>query len=71
MYLVINKFLLSHQSLDFRRVPEFFKLFYGFELEVKHHMNCKLLLFFALFLLPCQRLMVTCDFHPAKDKRLS
>lgn len=47
MYLVINRFLLSHQSLDFRRVPEFFKLFYGFELEVKHHMNCELLLFFC------------------------
>uniref|UniRef100_A0A673CAG6 URB1 ribosome biogenesis homolog n=1 Tax=Sphaeramia orbicularis TaxID=375764 RepID=A0A673CAG6_9TELE len=27
MYVVINRFLLSHQSLDFRRVPEFFKLF--------------------------------------------
>ncbi|KAM3616229.1 uncharacterized protein V6R79_014656 [Siganus canaliculatus] len=35
MYLVLNRFLLSHQSLDFRRVPEFFKLFYGFDLEHK------------------------------------
>ncbi|XP_072316400.1 nucleolar pre-ribosomal-associated protein 1 [Eucyclogobius newberryi] len=35
MYIVLNRFLLSHQSLDFRRVPEFFKLFYGFELEHK------------------------------------
>lgn len=35
MYVVLNRFLLSHQSLDFRRVPEFFKLFYGFDLEVK------------------------------------
>ncbi|KAK5868904.1 hypothetical protein PBY51_009879 [Eleginops maclovinus] len=35
MYLVLNRFLLSHQSLDFRRVPEFFKLFYGFDLENK------------------------------------
>ncbi|XP_071780840.2 nucleolar pre-ribosomal-associated protein 1 [Centroberyx gerrardi] len=35
MYVVLNKFLLSHQSLDFRRVPEFFKLFYGFDLEHK------------------------------------
>uniref|UniRef100_A0A667XRF8 URB1 ribosome biogenesis homolog n=1 Tax=Myripristis murdjan TaxID=586833 RepID=A0A667XRF8_9TELE len=35
MYVVINKFLLSHQSLDLRRVPEFFKLFYGFDLEHK------------------------------------
>ena len=34
MYMVLNRFLLSHQSLDFRRVPEFFKLFYGFDLEV-------------------------------------
>lgn len=37
MYLVLNRFLLSHQSLDFRRVPEFFKLFYGFDLEVKDY----------------------------------
>ncbi|XP_070685256.1 nucleolar pre-ribosomal-associated protein 1 [Pempheris klunzingeri] len=35
MYVVLNRFLLSHQSLDFRRVPEFFKLFYGFNLEHK------------------------------------
>ncbi|XP_041662144.1 nucleolar pre-ribosomal-associated protein 1 [Cheilinus undulatus] len=35
MYVVVNRFLLSHQSLDFRRVPEFFKLFYGFDLEHK------------------------------------
>ncbi|KAM4627721.1 nucleolar pre-ribosomal-associated protein 1 [Polymixia lowei] len=35
MYLVLNKFLLSQQSLDFRRVPEFFKLFYSFDLEHK------------------------------------
>lgn len=35
MYVVLNRFLLSHQSLDFRRVPEFFKLFYSFDLEVK------------------------------------
>ncbi|KAM4742564.1 nucleolar pre-ribosomal-associated protein 1 [Anableps anableps] len=35
MYLVLNRFLLSHQSLDLRRVPEFFKLFYGFDLEHK------------------------------------
>lgn len=37
MYVVLNRFLLSHQSLDFRRVPEFFKLFYGFDLEVTDH----------------------------------
>lgn len=35
MYVVLNRFLLSHQSLDLRRVPEFFKLFYGFDLEHK------------------------------------
>ncbi|XP_065816652.1 nucleolar pre-ribosomal-associated protein 1 isoform X2 [Labrus bergylta] len=35
MYVVLNRFLLSHQSLDFRKVPEFFKLFYGFDLEHK------------------------------------
>ncbi|KAM4566488.1 nucleolar pre-ribosomal-associated protein 1 [Odontesthes bonariensis] len=35
MYVVLNRFLLSHQSLDFRRVPEFFKLFFGFEMEHK------------------------------------
>ncbi|CAN9511010.1 unnamed protein product [Ophioblennius macclurei] len=35
MYVVLNRFLLSHQSLDLRRVPEFAKLFYGFDLEHK------------------------------------
>ncbi|XP_014875164.1 nucleolar pre-ribosomal-associated protein 1 [Poecilia latipinna] len=35
MYVVFNRFLLSHQSLDLRRVPEFFKQFYGFDLEHK------------------------------------
>ncbi|XP_029027923.2 nucleolar pre-ribosomal-associated protein 1 [Betta splendens] len=35
MYIVLNRFLLSQQSLDFRRVPEFFKLFCGFDLEHK------------------------------------
>ncbi|XP_038150281.1 nucleolar pre-ribosomal-associated protein 1 [Cyprinodon tularosa] len=35
MYLVLNRFLLSHQSLDLRRVPEFFKLFYSFDQENK------------------------------------
>lgn len=41
MYVVLNRFLLSHQSLDFRRVPEFFKLFYGFDLEVKREKRLK------------------------------
>ncbi|KAL2096575.1 hypothetical protein ACEWY4_008723 [Coilia grayii] len=35
MYMVVNKFLLGHQYLDFKRVPEFFKLFYSFDLEHK------------------------------------
>ncbi|XP_061538388.1 nucleolar pre-ribosomal-associated protein 1 [Phycodurus eques] len=35
MYVVLNRFLLSHQSLDLRRVPEFFKLFYSFDQEHK------------------------------------
>ncbi|KAM4590476.1 nucleolar pre-ribosomal-associated protein 1 [Fundulus diaphanus] len=35
MYVVLNRFLLSRQSLDLRRVPEFFKLFYGFDMEHK------------------------------------
>ncbi|XP_076837432.1 nucleolar pre-ribosomal-associated protein 1 isoform X2 [Brachyhypopomus gauderio] len=33
MYLVINRFLLRTQYVDLRRVPEFFKLFYSFDLE--------------------------------------
>ncbi|KAM9801478.1 nucleolar pre-ribosomal-associated protein 1 [Neosynchiropus ocellatus] len=35
MYVVLNRLLLSYQGLDFRRVPEFFKLFFGFDLEQK------------------------------------
>ncbi|KAM8854605.1 nucleolar pre-ribosomal-associated protein 1 isoform 2-T2 [Synchiropus picturatus] len=35
MYVVLNRLLLSYQGLDFRRVPEFFKLFFGFDLEHK------------------------------------
>uniref|UniRef100_A0A4W4ETC3 Nucleolar pre-ribosomal-associated protein 1 C-terminal domain-containing protein n=1 Tax=Electrophorus electricus TaxID=8005 RepID=A0A4W4ETC3_ELEEL len=35
MYLVINRFLLRTQYVDLRRVPEFFKLFYSFDLEHK------------------------------------
>ncbi|CAL8351648.1 unnamed protein product [Lota lota] len=35
MYVVLNKFLLSHQSLDFRRVPDFFKLFHSSDMEHK------------------------------------
>uniref|UniRef100_A0A3B3CZ91 URB1 ribosome biogenesis homolog n=1 Tax=Oryzias melastigma TaxID=30732 RepID=A0A3B3CZ91_ORYME len=39
MYVVLNKFLLSQQSLDLKRVPEFFKLFYSFDLELQHKME--------------------------------
>ncbi|KAG7272310.1 hypothetical protein CRUP_011235 [Coryphaenoides rupestris] len=35
MYVVLNKFLLSHQSLDFRSFPGFFKLFHSSDLEVQ------------------------------------
>lgn len=45
MYVVLNRFLLSHQSLDFRRVPEFFKLFYGFDLEVNQSQKTADMLF--------------------------
>ena len=41
MYVVLNKFLLSHQSLDFRRVPDFFKLFHSSDIEVR--VDCKYL----------------------------
>lgn len=50
MYVVLNRFLLSHQSLDFRRVPEFFKLFYGFDLEVIYPEMIKYFCFFYLAL---------------------
>ncbi|XP_051781694.1 nucleolar pre-ribosomal-associated protein 1 isoform X2 [Erpetoichthys calabaricus] len=33
MYLAINKFLLSHQYLDIKKVPGFFKMFYNSDLE--------------------------------------
>uniref|UniRef100_A0A8C1Q3T0 URB1 ribosome biogenesis homolog n=1 Tax=Cyprinus carpio TaxID=7962 RepID=A0A8C1Q3T0_CYPCA len=35
MYMVVNKFLLGTQFLDLKRVPDFFKLFYSFDLERK------------------------------------
>ncbi|KAJ3591352.1 hypothetical protein NHX12_009297, partial [Muraenolepis orangiensis] len=35
MYLVLNKFLLSHQSLDYRRIPDCFKLLHSSDLEHK------------------------------------
>ncbi|XP_073674485.1 nucleolar pre-ribosomal-associated protein 1 [Garra rufa] len=35
MYLVVNKFLLGTQFLDLKRIPDFFKLFYSFDLERK------------------------------------
>lgn len=54
MYVVLNRFLLSHQSLDFRRVPEFFKLFYGFDLEVNDDTIIKIMINRSLF---CFRLL--------------
>nr|XP_033805810.1 nucleolar pre-ribosomal-associated protein 1 isoform X2 [Geotrypetes seraphini] len=35
MYMKINRFLLAHQSLDMNKVPDFYKLFYSFDLEHK------------------------------------
>ncbi|XP_047662255.1 nucleolar pre-ribosomal-associated protein 1 [Tachysurus fulvidraco] len=35
MYLVISKFLLGTQYVDLKRIPDFFRLFYSFELEHK------------------------------------
>ncbi|XP_033865183.3 nucleolar pre-ribosomal-associated protein 1-like [Acipenser ruthenus] len=39
MYQIVNKFLLSHQYLDLKKVPGFFKLFYSFDLEHKMERN--------------------------------
>ncbi|XP_053312783.1 nucleolar pre-ribosomal-associated protein 1 [Spea bombifrons] len=35
MYIKISKFILSHQYLDMKKVPDFYKLFYSFDLEHK------------------------------------
>ncbi|XP_014745884.1 PREDICTED: nucleolar pre-ribosomal-associated protein 1, partial [Sturnus vulgaris] len=35
MYIKVNRFLLSHQYLDLRKVPDFFQLFYSFDFEYK------------------------------------
>ncbi|NXW42813.1 NPA1P protein, partial [Nyctiprogne leucopyga] len=35
MYVKVNRFLLSHQYLDLRKVPGFFQLFYSFDFEYK------------------------------------
>ncbi|KAJ8256698.1 hypothetical protein COCON_G00188500 [Conger conger] len=35
MYMIVNKFLLTHQYLDLKKVPEFFHLFYSFDMEHK------------------------------------
>ncbi|XP_056346462.1 nucleolar pre-ribosomal-associated protein 1 isoform X2 [Oenanthe melanoleuca] len=35
MYIKLNRFLLSHQYLDLRKVPDFFQLFYSFDFEYK------------------------------------
>ncbi|XP_054247582.1 nucleolar pre-ribosomal-associated protein 1 [Indicator indicator] len=33
MYIKVNRFLLSHQYLDLKKVPGFFQLFYSFDFE--------------------------------------
>uniref|UniRef100_A0A8C5PK70 URB1 ribosome biosis homolog n=1 Tax=Leptobrachium leishanense TaxID=445787 RepID=A0A8C5PK70_9ANUR len=35
MYIKMSKFLLSHQYLDVKKVPDFYKLFYSFDFEHK------------------------------------
>ncbi|KAL4647749.1 nucleolar pre-ribosomal-associated protein 1 [Arapaima gigas] len=35
MYLALNKFLLAHQYLDLKRIPEFFRFFFSFDTEHK------------------------------------
>ncbi|XP_054669429.1 nucleolar pre-ribosomal-associated protein 1 isoform X4 [Grus americana] len=35
IYIKVNRFLLSHQYLDLRKVPGFFQLFYSFDFEYK------------------------------------
>ncbi|KAM8976730.1 nucleolar pre-ribosomal-associated protein 1 [Pelodytes ibericus] len=35
MYIKMSKFMLSHQYLDMKKVPDFYKLFYSFDLEHK------------------------------------
>ncbi|NWI87655.1 NPA1P protein, partial [Pitta sordida] len=35
MYVKVNRFLLSHQYLDLKKVPGFFQLFYSFDFEYK------------------------------------
>ncbi|XP_051962696.1 nucleolar pre-ribosomal-associated protein 1 isoform X2 [Xyrauchen texanus] len=35
MYVVVTRFLLGTQFLDLKRIPDFFKLFYSFDLEHK------------------------------------
>ncbi|XP_040194806.1 nucleolar pre-ribosomal-associated protein 1 isoform X2 [Rana temporaria] len=35
MYIKINRFLLSHEYLDLKKVPDFYRLFYSFDIEHK------------------------------------
>ncbi|CAH2219289.1 Hypothetical predicted protein [Pelobates cultripes] len=35
MYIKISKFILSHQDLHMKKVPDFYKLFYSFDIEHK------------------------------------
>ncbi|CAI9586076.1 unnamed protein product [Staurois parvus] len=35
MYIKVNRFLLSHEYLDLKKVPDFYRLFYSFDIEHK------------------------------------
>ncbi|XP_018420504.1 PREDICTED: nucleolar pre-ribosomal-associated protein 1 [Nanorana parkeri] len=35
MYIKVNRFLLSHEYLDLKKVPDFYRLFYSFDTEHK------------------------------------
>ncbi|XP_032914852.1 nucleolar pre-ribosomal-associated protein 1-like isoform X2 [Catharus ustulatus] len=35
MYTQVNRFLLSHQFLDLRKIPDFFQFFYSFDFECR------------------------------------
>lgn len=34
MYILTTRFLLSHQYLDMRKIPDFYRLFYSCDMEV-------------------------------------
>ncbi|KAM5180794.1 nucleolar pre-ribosomal-associated protein 1 [Mantella aurantiaca] len=35
MYIKVNRFLLSHEYLDLKKVPDFYRMFYSFDIEHK------------------------------------